>query len=79
MDTSSVEESEILTRLRALSAEQRRRLLEAAGGLDSEGPTAKERAERRRHLRRAIELWPRSPEETKRLVEEIHALREIEE
>lgn len=70
-------ERDIIARLRRLSAARRRQLLAEAESLDAAEMAKRE--ERLAHLRRASALWPRSKQETQRLIEEIHAAREIEE
>jgi hypothetical protein len=70
-------ERDLVTRLRRLSANRRRQLFEEAEA--EAAADAARRSERLEHLHRAVSLWPRSEQETRQLIAEIDAAREIEE
>ncbi len=75
MSNLSTEDKDLLERLRKVSPLKRRKLLTEADSLDTHD--AARRAERLRRLRRAVELWPLSNEETRALMAEIEAAREV--
>ena len=73
------EEKGILERIRSLRPDRRKTLLEAIWRLDDHPLTPEEQKERRERLERITGSWGLSSEEARHLIDEVHAMREVEE